>query len=129
MNIIISRILIVAEEKQVVDDLLEFFENNDFEAEIALNSKIAINIMKDREMELIIVGYKDQDSINYTIIEDIRGADIKVPIIVIGGEKSKRTENKFFKLGAQVFLPDPVEKDELLNEVKKIAENEVKNIA
>lgn len=120
MIIIISRILIIAGDKQIVDDLLEFFESNGYEAEIALNTKIAINIMNERDMGIILIGFKDEESMNFSIIEEIREANKDIPIIVMGGEKSRRTENKIIKFGAQSFLPDPIIKDELLKEVKKV---------
>jgi len=121
MQIIISRILIIAEEKQVVDALLEFFESHAYEAEIALNEKIAINIINERKMDVVLVGFKDENPLNLEIIENIRASNSIIPIIVMGGEKSKRTENKVIKAGAQVFVPDPVENEVLLNEVKRIS--------
>lgn len=119
MEIIISRILLIAEEKQIVDDLLDYFEPKGYEAEIALNTKIAIDIINERDMSLVIIGYKDQKSIETDIIEQLRDAS-PIPIIVIGGEKSKRTENKIIKAGAQKFIPSPVENGELLLAVKEI---------
>ena len=119
MGIITSRILLIAEEKQIVDDLLEYFESNGYEAEIALNTKIAIDIINERDMAIVIVGYKDQQSIETGIIEQLRDAS-PIPIIVIGGEKSKRNENKIIKAGAQKFIPSPVKNDELLLAVKEI---------
>lgn len=121
MQIIISRILIIAEDKQVVDALLEFFESHAYEAEIALNEKIAINIINERKMDVVLVGFKDENALNLEIIENIRASNSIIPIIVMGGEKSKRTENKIIKAGAQVFVPDPVENEVLLNEVKRIS--------
>ncbi len=116
----IQRLLIVADEKQIVEDLLEYFESKGFEAEIALNSKTAISIINERKMDLIIIGLKGPEHIDIVVnvIEEINKTNPEIPMIVIGGEKSKRTENKFVKAGAAKHCHNPIEKDELLDEIK-----------
>ena len=116
----IQRLLIVADEKQIVEDLLEYFESKGFEAEIALNSKTAISIINERKMDLIIIGLKGPEYIDTVVevIEEINKTNPEIPMLVIGGEKSKRTENKFVKAGAEKHCHNPIEKDELLEEMK-----------
>lgn len=122
MEILISRLLLVTEDKQIIEDLLEHFEQNGYETEIALNIKTAINVLNERNIGLIFIGLKGQKSINtvINIIEKISETNSSIPIIVIGGEKSKRTENKFIKAGASKLYPNPVEKDELLKIVRNL---------
>ena len=121
MDILLSRLLIVTEDKQIVEDLLEYFEQNGYETEIALNIKTAINVINERKIGLIFIGLKDQKFIDtvLNIVEKISETNSSIPIIVIGGEKSKRTENKFIKAGASKFHPSPVEKEEILEVVHK----------
>ncbi|MGR3220629.1 MAG: response regulator [Candidatus Anammoxibacter sp.] len=117
MRIDIRRLLIIADEKLVVEELLEYFDANGYETEIALNTKTAVNIINDREMDFVIIGLKDQDSLDlvHENITVIREAHSSIPIIVLGGEKSKRTENRLIKAGATKCCPNPMGKEELLD--------------
>ena len=115
----LCRLLIIADEKLVVEELLEYFDANGYETEIALNTKTAVNIINERKMGLVIIGLKDQKSLDtvHDIITVISETKPSIPIIVIGGEKSKRTENRLTKAGATKCCPNPMEKEELLKVV------------
>lgn len=116
-----KRLLIIADERQVVDELLDYFESHGYETEIALNSKVVINIIAEREMDLILIGYNVQETTSIDIIKEIRSINSAIPIIVIEGEKSKRIENKFIKAGVQRYLTSPLEKETLLKAVREIS--------
>lgn len=116
-----KRILIVSDERQVVDELLDYFESHGYETEVALNSKVVINIVAEREMDLILIGYNVQEATSIDVIKEIRSVNSSIPIVVIEGEKSKRMENKFIKAGAQRYLTSPLEKGTLLKVVKAIS--------
>ncbi|MGR3318920.1 MAG: response regulator [Candidatus Anammoxibacter sp.] len=113
----LRRLLIIADEKLVVEELLEYFDANGYETEIALNTKTAVNIINERKMDIVIIGLKDQKSLDlvHDHITIISETNSSIPIIVLGGEKSKRTENKLIKAGATKCCPNPIEKEELLN--------------
>lgn len=110
------RLLIIADEKLVVEELLEYFDSNGCETEIALNTKTAVNIINERQMDLVIIGLKDQESLDlvHNHITVINETNSSIPIIIIGGEKSKRIENRLIKAGATKCCPNPIEKEELL---------------
>lgn len=113
----LCRLLMIADEKLVVEELLEYFDANGCETEIALNTKTAVNIINERQMDLVIIGLKDQESLDlvHDIITVINETNSTIPIVIFGGEKSKRTENKLIKAGATKCCPNPIEKEELLN--------------
>ncbi len=118
MEIIQARFLIIADDKQIVDELLEYFESNGFEAEIALSTKTAISIINERKMALLIIGINESKNDGAEYIESIREENQTIPIVAIGGEKSKKLENKVLKAGAQKHIPSPFEKEELLIDIK-----------
>ncbi|MGR3177729.1 MAG: response regulator [Candidatus Anammoxibacter sp.] len=113
----LCRLLMIADEKLVVEELLEYFDANGCETEIALNTKTAVNIINERKMDLVIIGLKDQKSLDlvHDIITVINETNSTIPIVIFGGEKSKRTENRLIKAGATKCCPNPIEKEELLN--------------
>ncbi len=115
-----ARILIVADIRETVDNLRDFFESNGYEAEVALNNKVASAILEERKMDLAIVGFKVQDISGIEILKNLRTIDPRIPIVLIHGTDSKRTKALIKKAGAQGYIPNPIEGNSLLNTVKRI---------
>ncbi|MHC4182217.1 MAG: response regulator [Planctomycetota bacterium] len=115
-----ARILIVADARETVDDLRDVFESNGYEAEVALNNKVASAILEERKMDLAIVGFKVQDISGIDILKSLRTIDPRIPIVLIHGGNSKRTKTLVKKAGAQGYIPNPIEGNSLLNTVKKV---------
>ncbi len=115
-----ARILIVADARETVDDLRDVFESNGYEAEVALNNKVASTILEERKMDLAIVGFKVQDISGIDILKSLRTIDPRIPIVLIYGGNSKRTKALVKKAGAQGYIPNPIEGNSLLNTVKKV---------
>ncbi len=116
----IARILIVADVRETVDNLRDFFESNGYEAEVALNNKVASAILEERKMDLAIVGFKVQDISGIEILKNLRTIDPRIPVVLIHGTDSKRTKALIKKAGAQGYIPNPIEGNSLLNTVKRI---------
>jgi DNA-binding response OmpR family regulator len=115
-----ARILIVADVRETVDNLRDFFESNGYEAEVALNNKVASAILEERKMDLAIVGFKVQDISGIEILKNLRTIDPRIPVVLIHGTDSKRTKALIKKAGAQGYIPNPIEGNSLLNTVKRI---------
>ena len=115
-----ARILIVADIRETVDNLRDFFESNGYEAEVALNNKVASAILEERKMDLAIVGFKVQDISGIEILKNLRTIDPRIPVVLIHGTDSKRTKTLIKKAGAQGYIPNPIEGNSLLNAVKRI---------
>jgi DNA-binding response OmpR family regulator len=115
-----ARILIVADIRETVDNLRDFFESNGYEAEVALNNKVASAILEERKMDLAIVGFKVQDISGIEILKNLRTIDPRIPVVLIHGTDSKRTKALIKKAGAQGYIPNPIEGNSLLNTVKRI---------
>jgi DNA-binding response OmpR family regulator len=115
-----ARILIVADVRETVDNLRDFFESNGYEAEVALNNKVASAIVEERKMDLAIVGFKVQDISGIEILKNLRTIDPRIPVVLIHGADSKRTKALIKKAGAQGYIPNPIEGNSLLNTVKRI---------
>ncbi|HEY4481499.1 MAG TPA: response regulator [Candidatus Brocadiaceae bacterium] len=117
-----SRILIVEDTRQTVDDLRDYFELAGYETEVALNSQVAVSIIAERKMGLALIGMEVREVPAIEIIKELRGADPFLPIIVIYENKSKRTEAALTKAGARDFITKPLDKDVVLQKVKNVLE-------
>ncbi len=114
------RILIVADVRETVDELRDFFELNDFDTEVALKSKVALAILEERRMDLAIIGFKVQEIPGIEILKELRAKDPFIPVILIQGSGSKRTKSLIKKAGAQEYIPNPINRIAFLHTVKKV---------
>ena len=68
-----TRILIIADAWETVDELRDFFELHGFETEVALNIKVALAILGERRMDLAIIGCKVQDLSGIEVLANGQG--------------------------------------------------------
>ena len=121
----ISRILIIADARETVDELRDFFELNGFETEVALNAKVAFAILEERRMDLAIIGFMVQDIPGLDVLANVRGIDPFIPAVIINGSNSKKIKSMIIKAGAQEYIPKPIEWDPFLNKVRKVLASHV----
>ena len=121
----ISRILIIADARETVDELRDFFELNGFETEVALNAKVAFAILGERRMDLAIIGFKVQDTPGLEVLANVRGIDPFIPAVIINGSNSKKIKSMIIKAGAQGYIPKPIEWAPFLNKVRKVLASHV----
>ena len=116
----ITRILIIADARETVDELRDYFELNGFETEVALNIKVALAILEERRMDLAIIGFKVQDTPGIEVLASVRAIDPFIPAILIHGSNSKRIKSIIKNAGVQEYIPKPIEWDSFLRKVKKV---------
>ena len=121
----ITRILIIADVRETVDELRDFFELNGFETEVALNAKVAFAILEERRMDLAIIGFKVQDTPGLEVLANVRGIDPFIPAVIINGINSKKIKSMIIKAGAQGYIPKPIEWDPFLHKVRKVLASHV----
>jgi DNA-binding NtrC family response regulator len=124
-----TRILIIADAWETVDELRVFFELHGFETEVALNIKVALAILEERRMDLAIISFKVQDTSGIEILANVRAVDPFLPAIVIPESNSKRIESMIKKADVQAYIPKPIEWDSFLHKVKKVLASHVSKVA
>lgn len=116
----VTRILIVSDTRDTVDELRDFFDLSGYETEVALNTKVASTILTDRKMDLAIIGFTVKDTPGTEILKELRTIDPFIPAILIHGNNTKRIKTLIKKAGAQGYIPEPIDSKVLLRTVKKI---------
>jgi DNA-binding response OmpR family regulator len=106
-----TRILIVEENRQVVDELRDNLELAGFEPEVALNFQVALTILEERKMNLAILGTSIQD---VGIIRKLHELDKELKILFLTEQKSKRYKSSLLKAGVSSVIELPVEKDNII---------------
>ena len=115
-----TRILIIADTRDTVDELRDFCESNGYETEVALNSKVASTILEERRMDLALIGFDVQVKPDFDIVKSLRAENPFIPIILIYENNSKRIKALIKKAGAQEHIERPIEKDVFLQTIEKV---------
>ncbi len=116
----LKRILIIADIRETVDELRDFFELHGYETEVALSTKVSLAILEERRMDLAIIGFKVQDMPCTEVLAKVRAIDPFIPAIIIHGNDSKRIQSMIKRAGAQAYIPKPIEWVSFLLKVKKV---------
>jgi two-component system, response regulator, stage 0 sporulation protein F len=104
-----ARILIVEDERQIVDTLRDLFEQHGYETEVALNKQVALNILQERNMDLLVISTSIQENQGIEVLQEIKKLNPGLLVVMICDQKSKRIESSAIKAGANVFVVKPLE--------------------
>ncbi|MGK2348789.1 response regulator transcription factor [Actinomyces sp. W5033] len=113
-----SRILVVEDEPRIASFLLKGLKAAGFSAEATASGTEAISLAVSGETDLIIldVGLPDVDG--FTVLEQIRGQGVRVPVIMLTARSSVAARVKGLESGADDYVPKPFSFEELLARVR-----------
>lgn len=112
------KVLIVEDEPKVAQFIKKGLEENNFKTEIAINGKIALEVISKTTFDIIILDLNLPIVSGMEVCAHIRSTNQVVPILILTALGS--TENKLngFDNGADDYLVKPFEFRELLARIK-----------
>lgn len=115
-----NSILIVDDNPKNLQVLGSILRANNFEIEFATNGMAALELLKLKYFDLILLDINMPEMDGYAVCEKIRTNPdmLKVPIIFLTAEYSKGSVIKGFEAGAQDYITKPFDSRELLMRVK-----------
>jgi len=113
-----SRLLIVDDEAVIRDGLKRVLEGESFLVETCSSGFHAIEIMQQREFDLIITDLKMPGMNGIEVLKSVRTLQPNVPVILITGYASIDTAVEAMKNGANDYLQKPFTPDLLLEKVQ-----------
>ncbi|PKL41086.1 MAG: diguanylate cyclase response regulator [Spirochaetae bacterium HGW-Spirochaetae-1] len=107
--------------KHIVKDI---FSRNGFTCYSADDVSTAMEIIRDRKIDLIITALEIRGGGGEKLIRDINNSPYKnIPIVMITGNDSMEVRKKMFSLGVIDYIPkDPTFRDQLLSFVDTLTE-------
>jgi DNA-binding response OmpR family regulator len=106
----ITRIVIVEDERQTVDELRDHLELYGYETEVALTVPVGVSIVEGRKMDIAIIGEDVREVSGLDILGKLRELDPDIKVVMMTGQKSKRYRSSLLKSGAQGVLAQPLDK-------------------
>ncbi len=114
-----ARILILEEDRQIVDELRDNLELAGFETEVALGTQVAFSILDERKMDLVILGASIKE---VEIFKKINDLSPTMPILALSEQKSKRYQSSLIKAGASTIVELPADKEHILKRIEELTE-------
>jgi len=106
----VTRIVIVEDERQTVDELRDHLELYGYETEVALTAPVGISIVEGRKMDIAIIGEDVREVSGLDILGKLKELDPYIKVVMMTGQQSKRYRSSLLKSGAQGVLAQPLDK-------------------
>jgi two-component system, OmpR family, response regulator QseB len=113
-----TRILIVEDEPRIAAFLEKGLQSNGFVSTIVANGRDGVVMALEGEFDLIILdlGLPQKDGL--TVLEEIRGQGIQVPVIILTARDDIHDKVAGFENGADDYLTKPFRFEELLVRIR-----------
>ncbi len=113
-----ERILIVDDEKRIVENISFCLQKERYQAVGASSGDEAIKIFEQNKFDLVLLDISMPGMNGYEVMEHIFGLDDEVLIIIITGYASIESAVRALKIGAWDYLKKPFEYTDLIKTVK-----------
>ena len=112
-----KRILWVEDEETLLVLLRRILGAEGYEVETAVNGQEAIDILKDRQFDLVGTDIKMDYVDGMELSRHIRETYPEIPILVLSGYGDGSIEEELISMGVKAFIAKPFSVDELLQQV------------
>jgi DNA-binding NtrC family response regulator len=113
-----NRILIVDDEAVIRDGLKRVLEGESFQVETCSSGFNAIEVMQQRDFDLIITDLKMPGMSGLEVLKSVRALQPYIPVIIITGYATIDTAVEAIKNGAADYISKPFAPDLLLEKVR-----------
>lgn len=114
-----SRILIIEDDKNIINNLSLLLRGEGFLVEVKENRKDAINTLEEYSFDLILLDLMLPDGSGYSICTSIK-RDYDIPVIILTAMADEASIVTGFDLGADDYISKPFKPLELISRVKNV---------
>lgn len=114
-----SRILIIEDDKNIINNLSLLLRGEGFLVEVKENRKDAINTLEEYSFDLILLDLMLPDGSGYSICTSIK-RDYDIPVIILTAMADEASIVTGFDLGADDYISKPFKPLKLISRVKNV---------
>jgi two-component system OmpR family response regulator len=114
------KILIIEDDKEIVELLKTALKREFFIIDQAYNGKDGLFLYRTNHYDLIILDYYLPEKTGLEIINEIRSENKNIKIIALTVDSSPKTKDQFFNLGVDDYISKPFVFNELLSRIKAV---------
>lgn len=115
-----AKILLVEDDVSMGFLLVDFLESNGFDVKLYKDGLKGLEAFKNSKYDFCILDVMLPGMDGFTIAENIRQTDKRIPIIFLTARSMKEDKIKGFNLGVDDYVTKPFDEDELLLRIKAI---------
>ena len=115
-----ENILIVDDSKEIRNVLSVYLKAKGFEVYTAENGKKAIDLTKDKVIDLIITDIRMPEMNGYQLTKKIKGEKPRIGIIIMTAYTSIYTEGDIRKIGADDYISKPFELADMSEKIERV---------
>ena len=100
-------LLIIDDERRVLDEIKEFLQNKDYQVYVASTSAKAFVILDKQPVDIVILDVKLSDSNGIDVLRKIKAGHSEIEVIMISGHGDMDTVISAMREGAIDYFPKP----------------------
>jgi DNA-binding response OmpR family regulator len=112
------RILIVDDDRSLLAQLRQMLENQRYTVITASDGQGALDQLFEGPFDLILLDIMMPRMDGWTVLKEIRGADIKTPVLLLTAKGDVTDKVRGLDLGADDYLAKPFSSDELMARIR-----------
>ena len=113
-------ILLIEDDKNLGFVLKDFLSESAYEVELAENGVSALNLFSLKNYDLCLIDVMLPLKDGFTVAEEIRQKNARVPIIFVTARSMKEDRIRGFKIGADDYINKPFSTEELVLRMEAI---------
>jgi two-component system copper resistance phosphate regulon response regulator CusR len=114
------RILVVEDEKKTATFLAKGLREAGFDVAVARDGETGFNFARTSKFNLLIVDIMIPKRDGWTVVKELREAEVRTPVIFLTARDSVRDRVKGLELGADDYVVKPFAFSELLARVRSL---------
>lgn len=116
---IMTKILLVEDDKEIVANLTEFFAKEGFQTKNASGQKSALKLLEEEPFDLVLLDISLSDGNGFVVCSAIK-ASYNIPVIFLTASGDEYSTVTGFELGADDYISKPFRPRELITRIKNI---------
>ncbi len=117
-----SRILVVDDELTIRKSIQKRLEKEGYEVTSADNAKDALQLFQENSFDTVISDIRMEEMDGLELLQRLQDQRRDIPIIMVTGAPSLDTAQESIKAGAYDYITKPIEREILINTVKRALE-------
>ena len=114
-----TKILVVEDDKSIVENLTEFLQKEGFDVTSANGQKDALALIEQELFDLVLLDISLADGNGFSVCSAIK-ADYDIPVIFLTASGDEYSTVTGFNLGADDYIAKPFRPRELVSRIKNI---------
>ena len=122
-----SSILVVDDELTIRKSIQKRLEREGYEVTSTDNANDALQLFRENSFDTVISDIHMEDMDGLELLKRLQGQQRDIPVIMVTGAPSLDTAQESIKAGAYDYITKPIEREMLVNTVKRAIENKKLN--